>query len=165
VWSLLFHETRETLPARRRCAAPGRPPAALSPPLLKSPLPPPPPCALLGATGGIGCGLHRFLPFHRRRRKGATARGGAPWWQFVRGRRWVSDLGPYGPRRARVSAPDPPCGCGVFLGFSRVLRWPRAAAPGMPVVLIFFVGGGWPDWAVRGDLLISCPAPTTSWGA
>ena len=26
------------------------------------------------------------------------------------------------------------------------MRWPGAAAPGMAVVLVFFVGGGRPDW-------------------
>jgi hypothetical protein len=34
----------------------------------------------------------------------------------------------------------------AFVGIPRVMRKPGAAAPGMVVVVIFFVGGGRPGW-------------------
>jgi hypothetical protein len=58
-----------------------------------------------------------------------------------------SNLGPFGPGRASICM-SWLCllGSEAFVGISRVMRKPGAAAPGMVVVVIFFVEGGRPGW-------------------
>jgi hypothetical protein len=55
-------------------------------------------------------------------------------------------------------------GVEALLGFSCVMRNPRATTVGMAVVTIFSVGGGRPDWVGCGDLLISHLVLAASWG-
>jgi hypothetical protein len=64
-----------------------------------------------------------------------------------------------------VFALDPPYGCGIFVGFSRVLRWPGAAALGMEVVFVFFVGGGRPDWGCSWGSIDLMSSPNNELGS